>query len=170
MREGSKGLRRACSEGTRILLCTYTLGKAMRTLPLAKRAGKTWSPPPRSISQIVLPCECAHGYPWGSFRPDHARRRLQKLLSLAPEFIRTRLMRRPNHEDESSDSEGSTSSLHKLSSSRSIERWSDSTGRIVLIGESAHPWQVGIPSHGRPDRSSDSFCLSLGVHTAWASH
>ncbi|KAH9840023.1 FAD/NAD(P)-binding domain-containing protein [Rhodofomes roseus] len=53
---------------------------------------------------------------------------VQKLLSFAPHLIRTRLMRRPEYEDDSSD-EGS--------------RWSDHTSRIVLIGESAHPWQPG---------------------------
>ncbi|KZT70824.1 FAD/NAD(P)-binding domain-containing protein [Daedalea quercina L-15889] len=72
---------------------------------------------------------------------------VQKLLSLAPHLIRTRLMRRHEVEDDSSDSEGSVSisSLHSVSLKRpeGIERWSDGTSRIVLIGESAHPWQPG---------------------------
>ncbi|PCH44468.1 FAD/NAD(P)-binding domain-containing protein [Wolfiporia cocos MD-104 SS10] len=51
--------------------------------------------------------------------------RVQKLLKLAPFLLRTRLMKRP---------EG-------------IDDWVDSTGRIVLVGESAHPWQPG-GTHG----------------------
>ena len=70
------------------------------------------------------------------------------MLSFAPHLIRTRLMRRPEPEDDDeSDGEGSIATLDTMSSLRrpeGIERWSDSTSRIVLIGESAHPWQVSI--------------------------
>ena len=70
------------------------------------------------------------------------------MLSFAPHLIRTRLMRRPEHEDDDdSDGSGSVATLDTMSSLRrpeGIERWSDSTSRIVLIGESAHPWQVSI--------------------------
>lgn len=72
---------------------------------------------------------------------------VQKLLSFAPHLIRTRLMRRPEYEDELSD-EGSVSSAPlsrpaSLKRPEGIERWFDDTSRIVLIGESAHPWQPG---------------------------
>ena len=74
--------------------------------------------------------------------------RVQKMLSFAPHLIRTRLMRRPEQEsDEESDGEGSVVTLDTMSSLKrpeGIERWSDSTSRIVLIGESAHPWQVRV--------------------------
>ncbi|KZT07570.1 FAD/NAD(P)-binding domain-containing protein [Laetiporus sulphureus 93-53] len=55
---------------------------------------------------------------------DHAPI-VKKLLGLAPFLLRTRLKKR-SHE---------------------IEDWADETGRIVLIGEAAHPWQPG-GTHG----------------------
>lgn len=74
--------------------------------------------------------------------------RVQKMLSFAPHLIRTRMMRRPEFDDDdSSEGEKSVATLDTTSSLRrpeGIERWSDSTSRIVLIGESAHPWQVGV--------------------------
>jgi len=50
---------------------------------------------------------------------------VQKLMKLAPFLLRTRLMKRP----------------------QGIDNWIDATGRIVLIGEAAHPWQPG-GTHG----------------------
>ncbi|KAI0924942.1 hypothetical protein AcW1_006902 [Taiwanofungus camphoratus] len=50
---------------------------------------------------------------------------VQRLLKMAPFLLRTRMMERPN----------------------GVEDWVDETGRIILIGEAAHPWQPG-GTHG----------------------
>ncbi|GBE86344.1 FAD/NAD(P)-binding domain-containing protein [Sparassis latifolia] len=52
--------------------------------------------------------------------------RMQRLLNMTSSLIRTRFVERPDD---------------------AIEDWADETGRIVLIGEAAHPWFPG-GSHG----------------------
>ena len=57
--------------------------------------------------------------------------RLKRLVKMAPRVIRTKFMTRPN----------------------GIDDWIDSTGRIILLGNAAHPTIVRI-GHSSPSRTS----------------
>ena len=52
---------------------------------------------------------------------------VRKLVKLAPRLARTRWMRRPS----------------------GIDDWADDSGRVVIMGEAAHPWFVSNTSKTR---------------------